>query len=550
MFHLLRSWLGQPARQKRPPRAFSRWHPEVESLEDRFVPSITFSGANNTGLATITGTSGADQFKIQLLPGLSSSPINIVLSDGTTQETATLSKVTGVVINGSGGKGSLTLDVGQNLLNGTNLTRLLPIQFNGGPGAAVLNLLGSTGSSAASGGGGTGTPAIAETFALGSNGSPNIFTLSNVGSSSTTDLIKITLPGFTSIVDSLSGTNFIFNGTADNNLIHLQDQSRGGTASLVIKGVNAQDDGTIPGRGNDNNSGQGAANFTASQTLTNANAFAPITLTGKTDVRVNGLGGDDLFVTNIKSLPAGMNLTLDGGSGTNVLAAHALPTAVNVVNFERQDRDANSIAIDSLYATMLNRPADDTGLTYYGVVLFVPFGGGGRSGVINDILHSEEARTNQLRTYFQHFLGRNLDDAARLYFLNLFDQGASEEQVMAAILGSQEFQQRAQSLGGGTSANANFINALSRVLLNRDADSNMQNYFGNLLQNTSASTVAQTILQSQEFRALATSQFFQTLLGRNLDDAARGFFTSLPPSTDLDQIFTMIAQSNEFFNRS
>jgi hypothetical protein len=170
--------------------------------------------------------------------------------------------------------------------------------------------------------------------------------------------------------------------------------------------------------------------------------------------------------------------------------------------------------------------------------------------VIDSILHSEEARTNQLQAFYQHFLGRSLDDAGRQFFLNLFDQGASEEQVMAAILGSQEFQQRAQSLGGGTSASANLINAMSRVLLNHDADSNVQNFFGTLLQNTDASTVAQTIMQSQEFRTLATAQFFQTLLGRNLDDAARNFFTSLPPSTGLDQIFAMIAQSNEFFNRS
>jgi hypothetical protein len=48
--------------------ALRRWRylPTIEVMEARTTPSITFTGPGNTGLATLTGTSGPDQFVIQL----------------------------------------------------------------------------------------------------------------------------------------------------------------------------------------------------------------------------------------------------------------------------------------------------------------------------------------------------------------------------------------------------------------------------------------------------------------------------------------------------
>jgi hypothetical protein len=218
---------------------------------------------------------------------------------------------------------------------------------------------------------------------------------------------------------------------------------------------------------------------------------------------------------------------------------------VTLVNITRRDNDADDIFIDDLFAEMLNRPADQVALNFFRGVLHSP---AGRLGVITGIEGSEEARTDRLQTWFQHFLGRNLDDNARQFFLGLFSQGLSDEQIEAAILESPEFQTRAQSLIGAANQRESFVRLLSRVLLNREADTNVLNFFENVEQNNGAGTAALVMMQSQEFRTLATSGFFQTLLGRDLDDKARDFFTSLP--VGLDRVFAMIADSDEFFNRS
>jgi len=563
MRNLLRSWFGARTRQARPANPSSRRRPVFETLEDRVVPSISnpLPTVASPGAVTLTGTSGPDQFMVRLQQsGTSGGGLSVVFSDGqTTTQPVPLSAVTSVVINGVGGRDTLTLDVGQNLLNGTNITSLLPIQFNGVPGTDVLNLLGSAGST---GGGGTTSPTITETFTLGTSGTASTLTLGTGSGTSANNLIRVTLTGPTALVDSLSGTNFVFNGTAGNDLISIRSQSRGGTTSLVIKGINAQDNGIIPGREDDDdrdedrdddqdedrNDDRGGRrhhdHFTVNQTLTDSNAFPPITLTGKTNVTVNGLGGDDLFLVSLNSLPTGTTLTLDGGAGTNVVAARSLPTGVNLVSIQRQDTDNLSIFLDNLYAQLLNRPLDQAGLDFWRGVLN---SAAGRLGVINGILHSLEGRLNHLRTWYRHFLGRDLDDGGLQFWLGAFDRGASEEQVQAGILESQEFRARAQNMGSGKNANAKFVSAISRVLLDRDADDKMQDFFGNLLQNSNASAVALAVMQSLEFRGRATAGLFQTLLGRDLDDAGRNFFTRLP---GLDDIFEQIAESEEFFHRS
>src|SRR5262249_33829553 len=162
------------------------------------------------------------------------SSLGVVFSDGvTTTQPVPLAAVTQVIVNGAGGKDTLTLDVGQNLLNTANITSLLPIQFNGAPGPDVLNVLGSA----------AGGTAVTETFTLGTGSSASTLALSAGSGAAAKGLITVTLTGPTAIVDSLSGTSFVFNGNAENNLIHIQSQSRGPAAFLVIKGINAQDNG-------------------------------------------------------------------------------------------------------------------------------------------------------------------------------------------------------------------------------------------------------------------------------------------------------------------
>src|SRR5438132_6243051 len=135
----------------------------VEGLENRTLLSITFSGPGNSGVATLTGTPGPDQFVIQLKP---KDATTIEFSDdgGATFTDATLSGITSVVVNGLQGHDTLTLNEDNGL---AALAAGLPIAFNGGRGQDTLIVQGSP----------TGT--ITETFTAGSSSGSGTLAISD-----------------------------------------------------------------------------------------------------------------------------------------------------------------------------------------------------------------------------------------------------------------------------------------------------------------------------------------------------------------------------------
>jgi hypothetical protein len=521
--------------------------PEVETLEGRVVPAISFTGPGDAGLAAITGTSAADQFRISLQQSPGSAAL-ININDGTTSVTTALSGIGGVVINGNGGNDSLTFIVSHDVLVNTNFPFPLPITFNNTLGPNTLNLLSDT----------VGIN-VNETFTLGNNNAPNQLVISTGSRNNLTNLISFAaLPSATAINDSLIGSNFIFNANGANNQISMQNQ---GANNLVISGLNAQammNFGSGPGSGDFR--GQNAKpaddnstfiNFLENQNETLDNAFAPITLSNKATVTVNGQAGADLFVVNLTSVPAGLkSVTINGNYVNSVLAGVSLPTASGFYiykNLQRVDTNANSIFVDLLYAEILNRTAEWKSLNYWGDQLATVMT---RYDVINGIEQSAEGRTNLLRNWYRHLLRRDLDSYGMSYWLGLFQQGATEEQVEADILGSPEFAAVAQNMIGGTDPNQSAIQAMYQLLLNRTADNSALSYWWNFLQNNSMATAAQTILQSQEFRALAVSGFYLSLLGRRIDDVSKNFFASPDlQGQSLSQMRKMIEDSPEFYAR-
>jgi hypothetical protein len=572
---LLRRWFGRRTPVARPARELLRRRPEFDILEDRVVPSITLPTAGTPGPATLTGTGASGQFLVRLQ---ANTPTNVQFSDdgGKTFQTAALSDVTQIIVNGVG-RDTLTLDLSNGLI-GNTASGGLPIQFNGGPGLDVLNLVGNPGGT------------ITETFTLGTNTATDTLAVGN-GTKSFT----VSLASSAAVVDSLTATNFVFNGNDNNNLITLASRTQGSTTALLIAGFNsealsvpggpdsdqgsssgnlnaAKDDngngddngqgnnngnkngnnGNGNGNNNDNNSGHKSADkdldFLEDQDETTDNAFAGLTLTNKTNVTVNGLGGDDLFVANITSVPTGLTtLTLDGGTGTNVLVGRALPTTgvtVTVLNFQRQDTDDNDIFIDDMFAERLERTPDTAAMTFFRGVL----NSGGQAAVVQDIEQSEEAEIDLIRNDFLHLLGRDVDNAGAAFFLSLFQQGATEEQVEATILGSQEFMAHAQSLIGATNQNENFIRGAFTLLLGHDASASALSAWENFLQSGNTTTAALLMTESTEFRTQALNGFFATLLGRPLDAAGSNFFLNVP-GMSLSQMRMAIEDSAEFLSR-
>ncbi|MCI0458124.1 MAG: DUF4214 domain-containing protein [Gemmataceae bacterium] len=543
---LFSSWLGRRTRKAQPARGQFRRRPEVEALEERTVPSITnpLPTVADPGPVTLTGTNRPDQLVIRLQDSSQATTPGIQFSDngGSSFVTAPLAAVTEVIVNGGGGKDALTLDLDNGLI-GNDSTDGLPISFDGGPGGDVLNLVGDPDDPDDP------DDTLTETFTLGLRSSPNTLTLSN-GTVATT----ITLIDGSAIVDSVPATDFIFNGNDNNNQLHIQSKTHQGQSSLIIKGVNAQgvdDLDDDDNDDNDNDNDQGDDNDQDDEDVLgsiNANAFRPLTLSNKTNVTVNGLGGDDLFVANIGAVPEGLeSLTLDGGDGTNVLVGRPLPAGLTVtlLNLQRQDNDEASSFINRIYADQLNRPADVAGLNHWKGIL----NSSGRGAVIRGIEQSLEGRTNLVRNWYRQFLGREVDDAGLSYWVGQrLIQGASEEEVQAGILGSAEFLQRAQGQFNSGDPNENFLRAVYRLLLKRDLDPAGLAFWGGVVQTFGREAVGLGVMQSQEFRTLALATFYETLLERDLDEAGSRYWMNLPGN--LDDVRQGIQESDEFFKKS
>src|SRR5262245_53772625 len=102
----------------------------VERLEDRTVPSITFSGPGNSGLASVLGGAGAEQFMIRLKPG---DAATLELSDngGASFVDAAIAGITAVNVSGFQGNDTLIVDASNGILG---LPGGLPVSFDGGGG--------------------------------------------------------------------------------------------------------------------------------------------------------------------------------------------------------------------------------------------------------------------------------------------------------------------------------------------------------------------------------------------------------------------------------
>jgi hypothetical protein len=329
-----------------------------EGLEDRTVPSITFSGPGNSGLATIAGTPGPDVFVIQLKAG---DATTIELSDDGGQHftDATLSGISGIEVDGLGGADRLRLNEGNGLIAAPSG---LPITFNGGHGYNVLGVRGDPGVS------------VSETLSAGDGPYESTLAMTDGTNSAT-----ITLHHINHIFDTSRANSLTVNARDHNNFIQI------GFGLLPIEGVmtntirgldfsgiddngGQQDPGDMIGDGSDTASGNSDDNHDEDNPLELhvSRAFTPITYANKTNVTVNGMGGDDFFLVNVFHAATGeQGLMLDGGTSLNVAAIRNFPHDVTLTlqNINRTVTDPGSIFIHELYESALGRPAEDGALS-------------------------------------------------------------------------------------------------------------------------------------------------------------------------------------------
>jgi virginiamycin B lyase len=172
--------------------------------------------------------------------------------------------------------------------------------------------------------------------------------------------------------------------------------------------------------------------------------------------------------------------------------------------------DANHAYIQALYRDELGRLGTDQELDVW-VVQLVQHG---LPAVAFAIEHSPEARNLLVTNWYGQYLGRPPVGNEQSVWVNLLLAGATEEQVLAGILGSNEFLTRAQTLIQAGDANTRFVAAVYSLALRRGGDPSEYAFWVGKLPTLGRNGVAQAILGSAEYRRLTVVNYYRLLLNR------------------------------------
>ena len=181
--------------------------------------------------------------------------------------------------------------------------------------------------------------------------------------------------------------------------------------------------------------------------------------------------------------------------------------------------------------------------------------GNGRFTFANSIERSTEARTLTLNDWYQVYLGRaQAPKSTEIQFwINAFNNGASEEQVLSSLLASAEYYNRAPSIPGvtaGTPSDSAFIQALFIQLLTRKASSSDISFFVNLLPKIGRQQLAFAILTSAEYRGNQVNTYYgPTLLGRSVPPSPQEVGGWVNSGLDLTSIRVSFLATPEYFFR-
>ena len=169
--------------------------------------------------------------------------------------------------------------------------------------------------------------------------------------------------------------------------------------------------------------------------------------------------------------------------------------------------------------------------------------GGSRAQVAQIVLNSWEYRTKLAQSLFQMFLGRAGAQTEVNFFMSALQQGVTVEQLIAVIVGSDEYY---QNRGGGT--NNGFLEQLYNDLLGRPIDEGSLASFIDLLnRGGSRPQVALFILSSSEYRYNQIQSFFKSFLERQASDSEINFFLALwQQGARREQIIAQIIGSPEY----
>jgi hypothetical protein len=495
--------------------AAARRRPSLECLEARLTPAIILSA----GVLSLTGGPGDDAFVLELQPG---SPANLQASDdgGATFQTFALSQVNRITVNGLGGQNTLTInnDNGLAAKDGFFVGGLrgdgLDIDFQGDRTPNTRDTLIITGDPSKVTPGQT-NPSFDELYQGKTEATqiyfphiridPNYLRITDSfttpGGAAATKVMIINLPDVAAVEDFGPVTTAISSGVSGTLskgqvLEVLDGPTLDGLATTQVRGAFRTDLGLAPdvppGGGGSDDAFEG---------------FPPIDFANKSSVTVAGNNGFDLFLVNNPHPAAGLtNLTLYTGSPFDaVVVKNTPPPGVTAAPVP-----ASTYFIQELYGLRLSRAASPSEVAFWAGVL----NASGQAAVVVGIEDSFEARLTEADAWYVHYLGRRAQNGEETGWAQLLTSGAPEEQVLIQFLSSPEFLQHAQTLGFSGTPDAQFVQAMYSLALNRTASASEVAFWQSVYASQGAAAVAAGFLYSTEFRTDMVYRYYDVLLGR------------------------------------
>ncbi len=265
----------------------------------------------------------------------------------------------------------------------------------------------------------------------------------------------------------------------------------------------------------------GASNYRLNATPGGASqASAPV---GSVDANTTWL--TQTYQSLLGRSPGPSDLTYWLGRLQSGVSRDAVVAAIeSSAEFQRID---NGRWLAQVYPSLIGRAAGANDLNYW---LGVFGQGATRQDVVGAMMNSVEYRrfdgTQWLPGIYQSLLGRAPKPSDFAYWLNVLGSGATHDQVIANMVTSAEFAARA----GGQSAG--WVDAVYVDLLGRHAGPGDYAYWLGLLNGgTSRAAAALQLMQSAEYHTSAwrgwIAQLYTNLLGRNAGGSDLAYWTGV-----------------------
>jgi hypothetical protein len=133
-----------------------------------------------------------------------------------------------------------------------------------------------------------------------------------------------------------------------------------------------------------------------------------------------------------------------------------------------------------------------------------------QSIVASNVARLTEALNGVVNQFYETLLHRGADSSGLNYWVGRLQSGATEEQVLAGLLSSGEFQNDANAWYPSGNWNWSYVLGLYEVVLKRAPSNSEASYWYNALPSQGYYQVAYDIVTSAEFRTDAVQTFYGT----------------------------------------